>query len=114
MAGVGHLIRAARREAGLTQAELATRSGTSQATLSSYERGRKDPSASTATRILTAAGAKLATVPAPRPVWTPGGPELERRGRILAEVIDLAERLPSSSPRPLGYPPLRRPAREAP
>jgi transcriptional regulator with XRE-family HTH domain len=110
---VGALIRKARREAGLTQAELARRSGTSQATLSTYERERKDPSASTATRILAAAGSKLATVPAARAVWSPGAAELERRGRILAEVIDLAERLPSNPHSPLRYPPLRRPARGA-
>ena len=110
---VRELIRDARREAGLTQAVLATRSGTSQATLSSYERGRKDPSATTATRILAAAGWKLARTPATRAVWTPSAMELERRGRILAQVIDLAERLPSNPQRPLRYPPLRRLVREA-
>jgi transcriptional regulator with XRE-family HTH domain len=110
---VGALIREARREAGLTQAELAARSGTSQATLSAYERGRKDPSASTAARILAAAGSRLARVPASRVVWMPSSAELERRGHILAQVIDLAERLPSNPQRPLRYPSLRRLVREA-
>ena len=114
MVEIGGLIRQARREARLTQAELAGRSGTSQATLSAYERARKEPSASTAARILAAAGSKLASVPAAHAVWTPGAAELERRGRILAEVIDLAERLPSNPRRPLRYPPLRRPAQDVP
>lgn len=38
------LIEIARRAAGLTQVELAKRAGTSQATLSAYERGLKTPS----------------------------------------------------------------------
>ena len=38
-----YLIEVARRASGLTQAELAARSGTSQATMSAYERGLKSP-----------------------------------------------------------------------
>ena len=41
------LIRAARRRAGLTQAELARRAGTSQPVVSAYEHGRRDPSVGT-------------------------------------------------------------------
>lgn len=41
-----YLIEVARRASGLTQAELAARSGTSQATLSAYERGLKSPTLS--------------------------------------------------------------------
>ena len=92
---------------GLSQAELAARSGTSQEALSAYERGRKDPSMSTASRVLAAAGWKLVKAPAAREVWTPGAAEFERRGRILAQVVDLAERLPSSRRGKLAYPPLR-------
>ncbi|WP_436699134.1 helix-turn-helix transcriptional regulator [Nocardioides sp. BYT-33-1] len=58
------LFETARRAAGLTQAALAARSGTSRPTLSAYENGRKSPSLDTAERILAAAGFELAAVPA--------------------------------------------------
>ena len=51
-----HLIRMARREAGLTQKALADRAGTSQAAMSAYESGRRSPSVDTLCRILGAAG----------------------------------------------------------
>ena len=53
------LLREARRRAGLSQAALARRAGTSQPTLSAYERGLKDPSAATLDRLLAAAGTAL-------------------------------------------------------
>ena len=54
-----HLIRMARRRAGLTQAELAARAGTSQAAISAYESGRRSPSVDTLARVLLAAGFEL-------------------------------------------------------
>ncbi len=48
------LLVQARLEAGLTQVELAALAGTSQATLSAYERGLKSPSLRVAARILAA------------------------------------------------------------
>ena len=51
-----HLIRMARREAGLSQQALATSAGTSQAAVSAYESGRRSPSVDTLCRILAAAG----------------------------------------------------------
>lgn len=39
-----YLIEWARRSRGMTQIELAEKAGTSQATLSAYERGLKSPS----------------------------------------------------------------------
>ena len=98
------LLREARLSAGLSQAELAERSGTSQATLSSYERGRKAPSAATLERILAAAGKQLATAPASRPVRSPGAAALERAGRTLVEVIELAAQLPTSHARSKAFP----------
>lgn len=55
----GNLIKQARWEAGLSQRELARRAGTSQATLSAYEAGRKSPSLGTLARIVRAAGKDL-------------------------------------------------------
>ena len=99
-----HEIAAARRGAGLTQVELAERSGTSQATISAYEHGTKVPSSVTLTRVLAAAGRRLTTAPASTPVCVPRAHELEHRGRVLAQVLDLAGRLPSRPPRRLAYP----------
>jgi transcriptional regulator with XRE-family HTH domain len=57
------LIARARALTGLSQDELARRSGTSRPTLSAYERGRKSPSLSTAARILRVAGFRLGLEP---------------------------------------------------
>ena len=54
-----YLLEVARRASGLTQAELAARSGTSQATMSAYERGLESPTLKVAARILEAAGYDL-------------------------------------------------------
>lgn len=54
-----HLIRIARRQAGLTQDALAARAATSQAAISAYESGRRSPSVDTLSRILAAAGFEL-------------------------------------------------------
>lgn len=65
---VSALIVEARHRGGLTQGELAQRSGTSQATLSRYESGDAVPTISTLERIIAATGATLtlAAVPASR------------------------------------------------
>lgn len=90
------LIRDARLAAGLSQAELARRAGTSQATVCAYERGGKNPSAATLERLLAASGQRLTTTPASRPVRSPGAADLEGSGRSLLEVIELASQLPTS------------------
>lgn len=52
----GDLIRDARREAGLTQADLGARLGTTQSAVSSWEHGRDMPRVDTLARILKACG----------------------------------------------------------
>ena len=54
-----YLLERARRARGLTQAQLAARAGTSQATLSAYERGLKSPTLKVASRILEVTGHDL-------------------------------------------------------
>lgn len=61
----GNLIKLARSNAGLSQRELATRAGTSQATLSAYEAGRKSPTLETLARVVRAAGLDLRITLAP-------------------------------------------------
>lgn len=59
----GQLLAEARRAAGLSQDELATRAGTSRSTLSSYEHGHRSPTLTTASRILAATGYELVATP---------------------------------------------------
>lgn len=104
---IAHEIQVARRAAGLTQTELAQRAGTSQAAVSAYEAGRKTPSAETFARLLAASGARLEVHPARSAVRSLSLSERERRGQILAQVIELAEALPARHARQLKLPPLR-------
>ncbi len=53
------LIHTARTEAGLSQAELARRLGTTQSVVSRWERGDDEPRLSTLTRVLRACGRRL-------------------------------------------------------
>jgi uncharacterized protein len=99
-------LRDARRRAGLTQNALAKRAGTSQATISAYETGAKEPSISTLTRLLAATGHSI-QITETSPSHQPSSRELRRRGRILAEVLGLAEALPAHRRRTLEYPQLR-------
>ena len=53
---VGSLLRSLRQQAGLSQAELARRSGTSQPAVARLESGEASPSLATLTRLAAAAG----------------------------------------------------------
>ena len=55
----GNLIKLARRDAGLSQRELAKRAGTSQAAIAGYESGKRSPTLETLARIVRAAGQDL-------------------------------------------------------
>jgi len=91
----GRLLRRARDRAGLSLRELAARAGTSHATLSAYETGRKVPSVATLERILRAAGFALDLELVPR----------TDRGRELARVLELAGHFPARHAPELTYPP---------
>lgn len=110
---IGNAIRRARLHAELSQSELAALTRTSQATISAYERGRKLPSAATLDRLLAATGSRLVAKRPTVPITVPRTPVLAERGRVLAEVIDLAERLPSRHHPRLTYPPILRTAHRA-
>lgn len=97
-------LRTARRTAGLSQAEVAARAETSQATVSAYESGRKEPSLRTLSRLLAVTGTRLAVEPAPAPVRTPSSADLARAGRRLVDVITLAEALPTRHRATLRFP----------
>jgi uncharacterized protein len=53
------LLQQARREAGLTQAELAARAGTTQSVVSAYESGHRQPAMPTLAALVDAAGCEL-------------------------------------------------------
>jgi transcriptional regulator with XRE-family HTH domain len=100
----GATLQAARALAGLTQADLAARTGTSQATISAYENGSKQPSVATFSRLLAATGTRLTVEPTAAPVAEPSSAELERAGETLAQVIALAEALPVEHEPTLRFP----------
>lgn len=100
-------LREARRLAGLSQAELACRAGTSQATVSAYESARKQPSVATLSRLLAAAGARLTVEHGRAPIVLPSPADHARTGRVLSDVLSLAASLPVRHERRLRYPPLR-------
>ena len=101
------ILRSVRTRAGLTQSELSARAGTSQATLSAYEGGHKEPSVATLSRLLAAAGWRLAVERAARPVVQPSRDDLDRAGRTLMDVLELAEALPTHHDRELRFPRLK-------
>ncbi len=104
-------LRQARLRARLSQAELARRTGTSQATISAYERGRKQPSVETLDRLLAAAGARLTVVPGVEPLVRPSARQHARVARGFADVLALAEALPARPAPVLHFP--RLPRRDA-
>jgi transcriptional regulator with XRE-family HTH domain len=99
-------LREHRLEAGLTQAELAERAGTSQATLSAYEAGRKQPTVDTYSRLLSAVGSRLTVVDGASP-RRPSPAEQRRSAETLLRVLDLAEALPTRHEPELRFPRLR-------
>lgn len=84
------LIKEARTAAGLTQAELAQRAGTSQPTIAAYEAGDKVPNVSTLERVLGATGTTLTAI------RSQGSQRSGRLRRLLeqrrAEIVELATR----------------------
>lgn len=61
----GALLRQARKRAGLSQVELATRAGVTQSVISAYESGHRQPSIPALAALVDAAGYELA--------WACGG-----------------------------------------
>jgi len=93
------LIAEVRLRGGLTQAELARRAGMTRSVVNAYERGQRQPSVDALSRLASAGGLQLelGSLPALDNV---------RAGRLLAQVLDLAEALPSRRRGKLTYPPL--------
>jgi transcriptional regulator with XRE-family HTH domain len=89
-----------RRRAGFSQSELARRAGMPRSVINTYLRGHREPGADALIRIAAAAGLELRPQPRKTPV------DARRAGRLLEQVLDLAEALPYSPRRSLDYPKL--------
>jgi uncharacterized protein len=59
LATAGALLRQARKRAGLSQVDLATRAAVTQSVISAYESGQRQPSLPALTRLVDAAGFEL-------------------------------------------------------
>lgn len=72
MAEFARLLRCARRGAGLTQVEVARRSGVARPNIVAYEHGRREPLFGTAVALLGVVGAEVRFEPPVAWVWTAG------------------------------------------
>ena len=87
------IVRRARREAGLTQVELARRLGMTQAAIARLERSSANPTVRTLERVLDATGWRLALDLAPRASSVDETLLREALRSTPAERIAAAERL---------------------
>jgi len=88
------------RQSGLSQAELARRAGLPRSVVNVYLRGKREPGADVLTRLAAAGGLELGLAPRKPPV------DPERAGKILVQVLELAEALPFRARPELDYPKL--------
>jgi transcriptional regulator with XRE-family HTH domain len=95
------LVQMALDQSGLSQAELARRAGISRSVLNAYLKGHREPGADALLRIVSAAGGKLELRQHKPPV------DPVRAGRILNQVLGLAEALPYRPRAEMAYPPLK-------
>lgn len=91
---VGHLLQEVRRRHGLTQAELATRAGTSQPVISAYEHGRRNPTLTTLRKLVEAGGERLHIDAQTTFSGPPPCEDLREHARRLADVLTLADAVP--------------------
>jgi hypothetical protein len=98
------LVTEIRARSGLTQAQLARRADMPRSVVNAYERGKRVPGAGALARLAAAAGLQLELSPAVPSV------DPERAARILSQVLDLADSLPTRRRGELRFPPLREPA----
>jgi predicted nucleotidyltransferase/DNA-binding XRE family transcriptional regulator len=99
---VATLISEARERAELTQTQLATRAGTSQAAVARYESGRVSPSMATLERLVRAAGAELILKTVPAPVSNISGNRARKLRRHRQEILRLTRSVGVSNVRLFG------------
>lgn len=79
----GAVLRSARKRAGLSQIELASRAGITQSVISAYESGRRQPSVPTLAALVEAAGYELEVS-----VREPGGDLSRLTGPVGRRVLE--------------------------
>jgi len=94
------MIRDIRDRSGLSQAELARRAGLPRSVVNAYLRGKREPGADALARLAAAGGFELRLGRRRPPV------DAERAGKILVQVLELAEALPYRPKPEMAYPPL--------
>jgi transcriptional regulator with XRE-family HTH domain len=94
------LVKDIQRRSGLSQAELARRAGIPRSVLNVYMRGRREPGADALLRLAAAGGLDIRFAEREPPV------DPERAGKILVQVLELAEALPFRPKAENDYPPL--------
>jgi transcriptional regulator with XRE-family HTH domain len=87
-----------RAESGLSQAELARRAGLPRSVVNAYVQGTREPGAEAIGRLAAAGGLELKLERRRPPV------DVDRAGRLLVQVLELAEALPFRPRADLGYP----------
>ena len=87
-----------RARSGLSQAELGRRAGLPRSVVNAYLKGSREPGADALARLAAAGGFELQLGRRQPPV------DAERAGRILVQVLELAEALPFRSRPELDYP----------
>ena len=92
------LVKQIRVKSGLSQAELGRRAGLPRSVVNAYLRGSREPGADALARLAAAGGLELKLARREPPV------DAERAGRILVQVLELAEALPFRSRPELDYP----------
>ena len=92
------LVREIQAKSGLSQAELARRAGLPRSVLNVYLRGNREPGADTLAKLAAAAGLEVGLVRRKPPV------DPERAGKMLVQVLELAEALPFRPKKELAYP----------
>jgi uncharacterized protein len=96
------LLAQVRREAGLTQAELARRAETSQAMVARYETGAASPTVRTLARLLRAAGRQLELSGAVASPQVPRGPVAALLRQHRAEIRAAAAAVGAANVRVFG------------
>lgn len=99
MSRSAEILRDVRRRAGLSQPELARRSGVASTLISTYENGRRVPSGDALVRLIEACGGSVdvtTTVERARPA-----------AAALEQVVAIAMALPRRDAGPLTYPSFR-------
>ncbi len=89
----GALLRRARKGAGMSQEELASRAGVTQSVISAYESGHRQPAIPTLAALVDAAGYELVMGLRPKPrrlsrLSGPVGRRVRRRRHDLAGLSD--------------------------